>query len=140
MNIKPKSVSIAIYLIWISMLLTSVALLIKIAAIPNIINNLGHPSVVGVFISMALATAFVILLIYYIGKGKNWARITYIVIYMVSVLSLINTFMSGYEFPTHEIFMLAATHCTAILTCYLLLKKESNTWFKSDNQVKINAS
>ena len=86
-NNKPDSVKTAVNLLWISMALGLAKIVIEL----TYLNNLAP----AVFTSIVLigTLAFIAFLIVKISSGKNWARITFLVLFILGVLPGIPTIL-----------------------------------------------
>ncbi|MBB1440663.1 hypothetical protein H5202_18715 [Shewanella sp. SG41-4] len=123
---KPKSINITIILIVVSWLASLVSILIIASKVPDLM-----PNTVAKYISFAVTTILMFWLAYKINKGKNWARIVYSVLVLIS---LINTFINFQQFsllPFEFAFLSAVTNLSQLGVLLLLFTKSSNVWFKS---------
>ena len=79
---RPSKVSMAVTLLYVALAIAVLRLPIELHVIWQ--ENQQVPVPVIVFIAMAVV-AFFWFLIYKIGRGRNWARITYLVIFVLGV-------------------------------------------------------
>ncbi|MAH21540.1 MAG: hypothetical protein CMO12_01865 [Thaumarchaeota archaeon] len=69
----------AVRLLWISLIFGIIRAVLEITKIKEIIGM-----IIGVGIALPII-AIIALLIYMIGKGKNWAKLTYLVLFIVGL-------------------------------------------------------
>ena len=126
---RPEKVTNAVNLLWIGIGLGVINVFLTLI---NSINTMEDSSLITYFILQSLFTiAILSFLIYMIGKGRNWARITFLVLFIAGALIIIpqliillmtNTFI-GILTLIHSILQLIAL--------VLLFEKTSSDWFKS---------
>ena len=68
--------------------------------------------------------------IWKIGQGKNWARITYLVLFMLGVPFTIYSYLTS-EISTFSIILGIAGIILQIVALVFLFQKSSSDWFKS---------
>ena len=119
---KPSEVSKAIKLLFLSF---SISVLFTIFYFTNQIES-------PVFlIAFFIASGFTILLILKIMQGKNWARITYLVLFILGIPGIIESFPSALENSFyHGLFLIVPLTINSI-ALILLFKKTSSQWFIS---------
>jgi uncharacterized membrane protein YuzA (DUF378 family) len=123
---KPTKVVAAQALLWMSLLIVVFYLLREAS---GIVEKTGAP-LAFVILLMCLITAPPAFVIYMIGKGKNWARIAYIVVFVAGlVISIVETVQS----PADSFFssgIQSLQMCIQLTALILLLQKDASAWFK----------
>ena len=103
------------------------------------------PSPTGIIIMTILSTCLSTFFVQMIKKGKNWARVLYLIGYIFGVLSLIVVWVIRLFVPAlkttlalSKISLLISIPLLIIQTIALrmLFQKESTTWFTRNNQNK----
>ena len=84
---KPRTVTLAVNLLWASIAIGLVKIPLDLPALAAI----PHPGIVWTVIALLLA--FFCLLIWKISQGRNWARITYLVFFLIGLIPAIPTLL-----------------------------------------------
>src|SRR3989344_996282 len=79
---KPDSVSTALTLLWISLAVGVLNSIINFSNSVDLAQGYGSGFVIFVTLFTLAFTAF---FIYMIGEGKNWARITFLVLFIIGI-------------------------------------------------------
>jgi len=124
----PNKVFIAVTLLWL-LFATSV-----ISSIFNFSSTLEKVNASGVDLGRLIFTLcftlfFLAFLIWKIGRGRNWARITYLILFIIGVPMTIY----GYFILSTSSFSIIQGIVGAIvnlLALILLFQKESSEWFR----------
>src|SRR5258706_13861316 len=121
---KPRTVTLAVNLLWASMVLGVVKIpldLPALAAMPS--PGLIWPIVAGVLV-------FFCFLIMQISSGRNWARITYLVLFLIGLIPAWPTFAA--EFARSPILGILSVVQLAIqgYAVFLLFTSPGKTWFQ----------
>ena len=123
---KPRAVDIAVNLLWANLAIESVQML---TASPS--HRWMAIIAFQTFIISIIAVVVTGLVIFKISTGKNWARITFLVLYVSGVPSLLAHLISG------ELFRLSidGVHsvvqaCLQGYALYLLFTQPGNNWFR----------
>ena len=129
---RPSKVSIAITLLWI------VIAVGVVSSTFNFSNSLEIANASGLGLGWLIFTLYftfliVAFFIWKIGQGKNWARITYLVLFIIGVPFTI------YSYLTSEISMLSiipgiAGMIVQIIALVFLFQKQSSDWFNSNKR------
>jgi len=122
---KPKKVQNAVALLYAACAIALIQILFEI------LFGVSHVRWI-VFLAMfGPVFGFVILLIVMVSRGRNWARITCLVLFLLgfipSTLSLVRSFSASPFYSLLEIVQ-AALQITALV---LLFHRESSAWFKA---------
>lgn len=127
---KPDSVSTALILLWISIAIGVIRSVMEFSNSLGLATASGFGSGYVIFVTL-FTFAFIAFFIYMIGKGKNWARITFLVLFIIgipfsvlpAIYSLITNPVSGMLGAGQTILQLIAL--------VFLFQKPSSDWFKS---------
>ena len=120
----PIKIASAVRLLWISLIFGIIRSVFEIAKVEEVIGI-----IIGVGIALPIIS-IVALLIYMIGKGRNWARITYLVLFIVGfALGVPALVISVFTNPLFTVLRLGETILTGI-GLYLLFRSTSSNWFQ----------
>ena len=128
---KPKSIKLTIILIIISWLASLISILIIISKAPDLM-----PNTVAKCISFAVTTILMLWLAYKINKGRNWARVVYSVLVLISLISTFINFQQFWLMPFEFVSLSAITNLSQLGVLLLLFTKNSNIWFKNSFSVQ----
>ena len=131
---RPSKVSAAVTLLYLSLALGVLPL--PIALPPICDEHREIPGSVIVFIAIAVV-AFFWFLIYKIGKGRNWARITYLVVFGIGVVIELPDVLAGLSgsstaatgAPALALLGIATT-ILDVIALVLLFQAPSSEWFR----------
>lgn len=121
---KPRAVTLAVYLLWGSIAIGLVKIPLDFSTLAAI------PSPGLVWSVVVLVLAFLCLLIVKISSGRNWARITYLVFFLIGLIPALPT-LTG-EFARSPILGVLSI-VQAIIQGYavfLLFTNPGKTWFQ----------
>ncbi len=125
---KPKQVLTAIKLLWASLLIGILRSSLEASNNLNSIKDSGFGP--GFFIFTTLfAFAFLVFFIYMIDKGKNWARITFLVLFVLGLFFAVPTLIKSLEFNFFSGFLGVCQAGIQIIALFLLFQKPSSRWF-----------
>jgi hypothetical protein len=122
---KPKEVKIALSLIWASIGI-------------GLINSVFDPTLRSVFattplfawITLLLTVGITVLLIVFLGRGKNWARIVFLVFFILGAILMLfelqNTFQTWW--PTAVVNVAQAA--MQALALYLVFTVPGSHWYR----------
>lgn len=121
---RPREVVIAVRLLWVSL----------IAGIPVSIRDFqdGPPADDGGFLLMFTFALYAIsvLMIVFIGRGRNWARIALLVFNILNLLSFLLAFAELRKYPTGEFAILLIVLGLDLAALYLLYTRAGSPWFR----------
>ncbi len=125
---KPSDVTRAVQLLYASIAIGLVSSIVGIA------YEISGSSIVFALVPLILFFGLFAFLVFKISKGRNWARITFLVIFLLGVpfaipmytQELRRNFLSG----SLSIFIALLD----LVAVYLLFRKKSNLWFKASKQ------
>ena len=120
----PLKTAYAVRLLWISLIFGIIRAIFEII---NVEETIGV--IIGVSIALPII-AIVALLIYMIGKGRNWARITFLVLFILGLFSGIPAIViSVITDPLFTVLRLGEI-IPAGIGLILLFRSTSSNWFK----------
>ena len=123
--IKPKKVSVAIYLLISSSLIGSI----------NSFMVFGFSIRFKELVSLSVTFLMTAVLIYFINCRKNWARIILLVLFLVGIVVLpIRISKTFSVYPLIESIAIISTIFQAVAVI-LLFNRESNNWFNHTNKI-----
>lgn len=121
---RPQKIKNAVLMLWISLGLGVVRSVWEIPA------QAAQSSVGFVVFVMGFTFLFVGFFVWMIGKGKNWARITFLVLFILGVpLSILPLIQSLAYAPISGVLGIAQSALQTVAVIFLFLK-ESSAWFK----------
>lgn len=148
---KPKRVTLAVHILWVSFFVWTSAALVKWAR--YVVGIDGHWGdalsylVVGfvVLLPLILGASILILLYFKIGKGRNWARIVLLVLTILGLPTLPFTFVetcdlrsTGLDFALRDgltswdwafTAVNTFTFFAVVFALYLLFTQPGSSWF-----------
>jgi hypothetical protein len=122
---RPSDATRAIHLLYASIAIGFVSSVVRLT------YDFFGARIVVALIPAVLIFGLFALLVFKISRGRNWARITFLVIFLIGVpfaipiyaQELKRNFLSG----SLSVFMALLQ----LVAAYLLFRKNSNTWFKA---------
>ena len=127
---RPKEVTLAVKLLWLSFFLGLISLFFQ----PAMNNRLQG---VAVLIVMGISFAIWAWVISKIAKGRNWARITFLVLGILgTVFNIVATpmMMPLYKAQPVSAAISLVNFVLEIYTIYLMLTAPARAWFKQPTQ------
>lgn len=126
---RPDKVSTAITLLWILIAASVISSIFNFSSLLEITNasGLGLGWLIFTLYFSFFLTAF---FIWKISQGRNWARITYLVFFILGVLFTIYDYLTS-EVSTFSIILGIAGIIVQIIALIFLFQKQSSDWFKS---------
>ncbi len=127
---KPKQVTTAVNLLWIIMGLGVISSIFTFSSSLEIANvsGLGLRWLIFTLYFTYLLLAF---LIWKIGQGRNWARITYLILFVIGVPFTLYNYLTS-EVSLFLIISGLAGIIVQIVVLTLLFQKPSSEWFKKN--------
>lgn len=136
----PGSVATAVKLIWASIALSLLSAVLTFAMLDTIVDQavesaganvdadlVRTTAIIGGVIGLVISVGLTLLLLMFIKKGANWARITYTVLAVIGLLfGLIG--LAG-EQPVLMRLLGIISMLLTVAILFFLWKKESNAWF-----------
>jgi hypothetical protein len=120
---KPQSVATAINLLWASLVVGLVNVLMDFSSL-----SAAAPAAFTSFICFTFA--LIAFLIFKISSGRNWARITFLVMFIIGVLPTVPIVLG--EFSRSAVLgALSVAHIgLQVYALFLLFTRPSSTWFR----------
>lgn len=128
---RPDTVSNAIILLYVSLILSLVICISQfIFKFPR--STQIVPPIVAVFTAV-FTLGMMWFFIYNIEKGRNWARIIFLIIFIAGILFSVSSFLQMLKY--NPIFILTGIIHTILqaTALALLFQKSSSEWFKKIN-------
>lgn len=123
---KPKQVTYAVWLLWISILLsipTSIYEFDRIQEWSRLVE-------IGLIATFVLMYGLEIALTLLIGRGRNWARITFLVLVALSFASVLPGLPVFLTYPVSQLALNAAILAAELAAIYLLFTPPGSRWFR----------
>lgn len=144
---RPQPVDLAVKLIWVMIALSVVSALVTFVSLDSIVDQaledagvsedltadtVRSGAVVGAVIGLVISVGLYALLAVFIGKGANWARITYTVLAGLGLLFSLISFTTGTAMSGPVLLMLISlvSLVLTVAVLWLLWRPESSAWFK----------
>lgn len=121
---KPKSVTAAANLLWASLALGLVKVLLDFGHISASVPIAGH------LFFLALTIAILSSLVFKIMAGRNWARITFLVLYLLGLLPTLSAILDEWARAPVIAVISVAHACMQGYALLLLFSKPAAAWFK----------
>ncbi len=138
---RPSAVETAVKLIWANIALSLVGAVVTFAMLDSLVDQqldvaaagvdadtLRSGLIVGVAVGLAISVAVFAMLAYFIGKGANWARLTYTVL---SVLGFLLSLVGIGDQPVLFLLLSVLSLALTVWALLLLWQQESSAWFKA---------
>ena len=127
---RPDKVSAALTLLWITITVGVIRSVMEFSNSLEVANAQGFGSGFVIFI-IFFTLVFLAFFIFKIGKGKNWARITFLVLSITGIpFAVLPLFKSLLTNPISGILGIGQT-ILEIIALVFLFQKQSSDWFKS---------
>lgn len=134
---KPKSVALATTLLWICVALGLVTALLDQQRLAEV----ATPSFINIVLFVCFATIVGVTLL--ISARKNWARITYAVLFLLGLVPGLSTILKSFATVAVVGMIPLASACLQLAALVLLFLPSANSWFRgeatnthSDDQIK----
>lgn len=128
--IRPSKVAIAVKLLYLTLGIGIIRSAIEFS------HQAEQSSAKFVLFVMLFTFAFMSFFIHMIGKGKNWARITFLVLFIIGIpLSVLPMIQSLTHNPISGILGLVQS-LLQVVAMVALFQNESSSWFKTIKQMK----
>jgi hypothetical protein len=120
---RPRQVVYAVVLLWISFALGVPAAYWEHQRTPADVAPVY-------WVLAALIIGLFILVIVFLGRGRNWARIVLLVLVVISFLSFLGTMGEMLSHPAIEIVLNVVTLAIDAVAVYLVFTKPGALWFR----------
>ena len=121
---KPKSVVVAVNLLWGTLLLGLIH--VFVTGFPSSQHSLGPAFQIVVF---SITAAIMALFYVKISAGRNWARITFAVMFVLGLPVMIFVLPKLLQNPVRGVFLLLQTGLQ-MYALFLIFTKPGSEWFK----------
>lgn len=120
---KPRSVAVAMYLLWASLAISLVSFAANYSNL-TAAPNLPHPLVV-----LAIEFVVYVFLVLMMYSGRNWARITFLLLFLIEIVLPVLWGVSTGKLPGIDAMSLAkaALQASALI---LVFTSPGKTWFQ----------
>jgi len=128
-KIRVDKFFIAVTLLWI---VIAIEVISSIFNFPNSLK-LANASGLGLWwliSTLSFSLLFIIFLVWKIEQGRNWARITYLVLFVLGVPFIIYVYLTS-EVSAFLIILGIVGMIMQIIALVFLFQKPSSDWFKS---------
>lgn len=139
---RPKKVSTALKLLYLAFILVIISSILNISiSIPSMlqmgVGGTYFEFIIGVTIFIyVLSLGFFAFLIYKIRKGRNWAKITFLVLFAISILLSISSVIQSLTTNTLPEILSIIEILLETTAIVLLFQKKSSEWFNSMKKIK----
>jgi len=124
---KPKSIKLTTIFIFLGWLVSLASILIISFNTKELM-----PNVIAKYTSFGVTTLLVIWLAYKINCGRNWARIIYSALILISLVNVAINFQQFFLMPIEFTVVSALTNLCQIIVILFLFTPSSNVWFKNN--------
>lgn len=121
---RPKHITVAIWILWISLALGVPGALIDYGRVED------EDAVMVSLVTGVLAFALGVALNIFIARRHNWARIVYLVLLLLSLAVLPFVIPEWMEHPPYEWALNIASTVLDSIVIYLLFTKPGSLWFR----------
>lgn len=127
--VRPDCVTTSVVLMSVAASLGILRALISFLAIADTAPFDKPSSVAILFLAFAAAFGFLFFLIAQTGKGHNWARVTWLVLYILGIASLPFALPTVVKLPAILLVMDGAVYLLNLLAMIWVYMPDSNRWF-----------
>ena len=121
---KPGTIGLAVKLLWVSLAVGLVRILLDFAHL----SALGKAAFTGFVLVFTLA--LMAWLIYKISAGKNWARITYLVLFLLGFLPTLPVMLTEFSRSPLVAILTVVQVGLQVYALFLLFTKPVGAWFR----------
>jgi hypothetical protein len=122
-DVQPKEIRYAVWLLWLCIPLW----------IPTAVYEYGRAAVdarSAIAVSLLLVLSLFVVLIIFINRGHNWARISFAVVTLLALLSLIASYSEFLTYPPWNIGLNVILFLIDVLVIYLTFTHPGALWFR----------
>jgi hypothetical protein len=125
----PTRVRNAVSLLWLSLITSLVVLMFDSSATMKSVP----PAML--YTIVAITTFIMVLLIYKIGQGRNWARITLLVLFLFGLISYVSALTDLFDRSVVGGALSSAQTIMQMVALYFVFSKPGSLWFsKGESQ------
>jgi len=129
---QPDKVFIAIELLWIVIAVGVISSIVSFSSSLEIANASGF-GLLWLIFTLCFSFLLMAFFIWKIGQGRNWARVTYLVLFLIGFpMTIYSYFISSLSVLT--IILSIFQMILQIVAFVFLFQKSSSDWFKSINE------
>ncbi|MCF8042854.1 MAG: hypothetical protein K9K36_01655 [Desulfarculaceae bacterium] len=129
---RPNTANTAVILLYVAWGLGVLRTLLGAPAI----FHLGSEGQAGAAVAIVVVILAVMLFfIFMIGKGRNWARITFLVLFIIGTVMMVVGLVSGAPFGAAALMDIVQV-ITQLVALVMLFSAESNAWFQGVKAAK----
>jgi len=121
---KPKAVEIAVLVLWLTLALGLVMSVVRISH-----TSLPVSSTL-VYSILIISFAFSALCIYKISRGRNWARIIYLILLLLGMFKTVPSLILAIEHAPFSGSLSATVVAAQLVAMAFLFTGSSNGWFE----------
>jgi hypothetical protein len=126
-EVKPKEVRYAVWLLWLCIPLWLPASIREYGQASNAMRSAEA-------VALLLILLVFVLLIFFINRGHNWARISFLVLTLLSLISLIGSWSEIMSYPPLYLGLNVALLLIEAIVLYLLFTRPGALWFRRVNE------
>ena len=125
---KPSTIIYAIILLWVSIAISLASVFYKMLLTPNVMVNTG-----AAIFSFVFTFVIFFVIIRLLESGKGWARIPYLILSVLSLLSFFVAILTSVRASLSGIDLVLGilNNGLAVVILYLLFCSKSSNWFKN---------
>ena len=126
-NLRPRNVAIAVAILCV------VQIYDLVSAVSHVHQFvlLRQISAISAYATVELIVCVNLFLIYEIFEHCNWARITYLLLFLVGILAEVTGFIALFDQPSIGITLDLFSSAAEAVALFLLFTRPSNRWFKN---------
>ena len=121
---QPSQIHIALILLWISL---GVGLLISLIDSNPALAGVSTAFIVTVAVAVLAVMAF---FIFHIGRGRNWARITFLILFLLGTWPFMQELVGMFNRSLIACLLSVTQFVLQISAIYLIFTKPGNAWFR----------
>ena len=121
---RPRTVTMAVNLLWASIAIGLVKIPLDLPALAA----MPYPGIVWTVIALVLA--FFCLLIWKVSQGRNWARYTYLVFFLIGLIPAIPTLMNELQRSPVLVVISVVQFIMQGYAAFLLFTDPGKSWFQ----------
>ena len=121
---KPKAVEIAVLILWLALACGLAMSVVKLGQVALPV------SLIFIYSFLAFCFAVSALFVYKISRGRNWARITYLILILFGTLKALPNLIPTIEHAPFYGTLNIAVVASQLVAMTMLFTSSSNGWFK----------
>lgn len=121
----PARVRNAVSLLWLALVTGMLVLVFDVSAVPA-----SMPPAI-IYAIAALISLFMAFFIVQIGRGRNWARITFLVLFLLGLISYVSGLTDLFHRSVVAGLLSTAQAAMQIVALYFIFSKPGALWFST---------